>query len=57
MAEYISREQAIKYLCTNMNWYDEEGYRTDNSEKVSAITDLINMVVNPSYSKILNFFN
>ena len=40
----ISRDTAIKYLCTNMNWYDEDGYEAEYDEKVSAITDLINSV-------------
>ena len=44
MAEYIDRKQAIKYLCTNMNWLDEDGYIAEDSEKVSAITDLVNGV-------------
>ena len=44
MAEYIDRKQAIKYFCTNMNWYDADGYITEDGEKVSAITDLVNGV-------------
>lgn len=38
----ISREATIKYLCTNMCWYDENGDIEDDDVKESAITDLIN---------------
>ena len=44
MAEYLDREQIIKYLCTNMNWLDEDGYAVEDREKVSNITDLVNGV-------------
>ena len=44
MSEYIDREKAIKYFCTNMNWLDEDGYAVEDREKVSNITDLVNGV-------------
>lgn len=59
----ISRQAAIKYLCTNMNWYDEDGEIADDEEKLNAITDLVNGVppVTPQqkmghwiYSKAVN---
>ena len=37
----VSREETIKYLCTNMRWYDEDGNIADDDAKESAITDLI----------------
>ena len=40
----ISRQATIKYLCTNMNWYDEDGGTADDEEKLNAITDLVNGV-------------
>ena len=40
----INRSETIKYLNTNMTWYDEDGYITDSDEKLKAITDLINGV-------------
>lgn len=40
----ISRQATIKYLCTNMNWYDEDGETADDEEKLNAITDLVNGV-------------
>ena len=42
--ELISRQAAIKYLMDNMTWYSEDGYETDEDEKKSAITSLINGV-------------
>lgn len=42
--DVISRQAAIEYLMTNMNWHDEDGYEVDDVEKRSAITDLINGV-------------
>ena len=44
MDELISRRAAIKYLMDNMTWYSEDGYETDEDEKKSAITSLINGV-------------
>lgn len=40
----ISRQAAIKYLMTNMNWYDEDGYESDDDYKRECITELINGV-------------
>ena len=40
----ISRSETIKYLNTNMAWYDEDGEIADSDEKLKAITDLINGV-------------
>lgn len=40
----ISRQETIKYLCTNMNWYDEDGGTAGDEEKLNAITDLVNGV-------------
>lgn len=40
----ISRSETIKYLNTNMAWYDEDGEMADSDEKLKAITDLINGV-------------
>lgn len=40
----INRSEAIKYLNTNMAWYDEDGEIADSDEKLKAITDLINGV-------------
>ena len=44
MDDLISRQAAIKYLMTNMNWYDEDGYESDDDYKRECITDLINGV-------------
>lgn len=44
MTDLISRQAAIDYLMINMNWYNEDGYETDEDEKRGAITDLINGV-------------
>ena len=44
MDDLISRQAAIKYLMDNMTWYSEDGYETDEDEKKSAITSLINGV-------------
>ena len=40
----INRSEAIKYLNTNMAWYDENGEMADSDKKLKAITDLINGV-------------
>lgn len=40
----VSRADVIKYLNTNMAWYDEDGYLADSDEKLKAITDLVNGV-------------
>lgn len=40
----INRSETIKYLNTNMAWYDEDGEIADSDEKLKAITDLINGV-------------
>lgn len=40
----ISRSETIKYLNTNMAWYDEDGEMADSDEKLKAITDLVNGV-------------
>ena len=40
----ISRLETIKYLNTNMTWYDEDGEMADDDEKLKAITDLVNGV-------------
>ena len=42
--DLISRQAAIKYLMTNMNWYDEDGYESDDDYKRECITELINGV-------------
>lgn len=42
--DLISRQAAIKYLMTNMNWYDEDGYESDEDYKRECITELINGV-------------
>lgn len=49
----ISRSETIKYLNTNMAWYDEDGEMADSDEKLKVITDLINGVpsVTPSHKK------
>lgn len=44
MQDLISRQAAIKYLMTNMNWYDEDGYESDDDYKRECITELINGV-------------
>ena len=44
MNDLISRQAAIEYLMTNMNWYDEDGYESDDDYKRECITDLINGV-------------
>lgn len=44
MVDLISRQAAIKYLITNMNWYDEDGYESDDDYKRECITELINGV-------------
>ena len=44
MDDLISRQAAIEYLMTNMNWYDEDGYESDDDYKRECITDLINGV-------------
>ena len=44
MTDLISRQAAIKYLMDNMNWYDEDGYETDEDYKRECITELINGV-------------
>lgn len=42
--DLISRQAAIKYLMANMNWYDEDGYESDEDYKRECITELINGV-------------
>lgn len=42
--DLISRQAAIKYLMTNMNWYDKDGYESDEDYKRECITELINGV-------------
>ena len=44
MNDLISRQAAIEYLMTNMNWYDEDGYESDDDYKRECITELINGV-------------
>lgn len=44
MNDLISRQAAIKYLMTNMNWHDEDGYESDDDYKRECITELINGV-------------
>ena len=44
MSDLISRQAAIEYLMTNMNWYDEDGYESDDDYKRECITELINGV-------------
>jgi len=44
MDDLISRQDAIEYLMTNMNWYDEDGYESDDDYKRECITELINGV-------------
>ena len=40
----ISRSETIKYLNTNMAWYNEDGEMADGDERLKAITSLINGV-------------
>ena len=40
----IDADAVIKYLMTNMNWYDEDGYESDEDYKRECITELINGV-------------
>ena len=42
--DVISRQAAIEYLMTNMNWYDEDGYESDDDYKRECIIELINGV-------------
>ena len=42
--DLISRQAAIEYLVDNMNWYDEDGYESDEDYKRECITELINGV-------------
>lgn len=43
--DLISRQSAIGYLMTNMIWYDEYGYESDDDDyKRECITELINGV-------------
>lgn len=42
--ELITKEDTKEYLYTNMNWYNEDGYITDDSEKMNAISDLVDGV-------------
>ena len=42
--DLISRQAAIEYLMTNMCWYIEDGYESDDDYKRECITDLINGV-------------
>ena len=43
MSDLISRDAAIEYLITNMNWLDEDGYEVDDADKKRPIiTDLVN---------------
>lgn len=44
MNDLISRQAAIEYFMTNMNWYDEDGYESDEDYKRACITELINGV-------------
>lgn len=44
MIDLISRQAAIDYLMVNMNWYEEDGYESDEDYKRGCITDLINGV-------------
>ena len=44
MSDLISRQAAIKYLMDNMNWYNEDGYESDEDYKRVCITELINGV-------------
>ena len=44
MSDLISRQATIKYLMDNMNWYDEDGYESDEDYKRVCITELINGV-------------
>ena len=44
MNDLISRQAAIKYLMSNMYWYDEDGYESDDDYKRECITDLIDGV-------------
>ena len=44
MSDLISRQAAIEYLMTNMNWYDEDGHESDDDYKRECITELINGV-------------
>ena len=51
--DLISRQAAIEYLMTNMNWYDEDGYESDDDYKRECITELINGV--PSAQPTIKF--
>ena len=42
--DLISRQATIRYLEANMNWYDEDGYESDDDYKRECITELINGV-------------
>ena len=53
MSDQISRKAAIEYLMTNMNWYDEDGYESDDDYKRECITELINGV--PSAQPTIKF--
>ena len=44
MDDLISRQAAIEYLMSNMNWYEEDGYESDDDYKRECITELINGV-------------
>ena len=52
MDDLISRQAAIKYLMTNMNWYDEDGYESDDDYKRECITELINGVPSAQPEKV-----
>ncbi len=55
MDDLISRQAAIDYLMTNMNWYDEDGYESDDDYKRECITELINGVPSAEPNKHLWF--
>lgn len=41
--DFISRKSAFHYLMINTNWNDEDGYRIEDTDKVSELlADIIN---------------
>ena len=53
MDDLISRQAAIKYLMANMNWYDEDGYESDEDYKRECITELINGVPSAQSEEVI----
>jgi hypothetical protein len=41
--DLISRKAVVEYFMTNMGWYDVDGYKVDDADKIrTCIEDLIN---------------